>query len=80
MKRILFALLIAVLACGAVAAQAKDPLGKYTPTISVSTVKSQDDSVKFDEGEDYNNNIWTRGYLSYLGINASVLWAAFACR
>ncbi|HET6484790.1 MAG TPA: extracellular solute-binding protein, partial [Spirochaetia bacterium] len=75
MKRIIVALTIAVLACAALGAQAKDPLGKYSPTITITTVKSQGDSVKFDEGEDYNNNIWTRGYLSYLGIKGQVLWA-----
>lgn len=54
-----------------------DPLGKYNPTIDVSTVQDHQDSwVVFDKGDTPEDNIWTRTYLNELGIKVKVLWAA----
>ena len=54
-----------------------DPLGKYEPAITVTSVKGLSDNlqkqiaVKADVVED---NIWNRGYLNDLGIKVKYLW------
>lgn len=37
-------------------------------------MKSVDATVKFLEGEDIHDNIWTRTYAEKLGINLSYMW------
>ncbi|HHY83768.1 MAG TPA: extracellular solute-binding protein [Clostridiales bacterium] len=48
--------------------------GKYDPPINLVSVKAVDATVKFLEGEDIHNNIWTRTYAEKLGINLSYMW------
>lgn len=48
--------------------------GKFDPPIEVVSVKAVDATVKFHEGEDIHNNVWTRAYAEELGINLSYLW------
>ena len=48
--------------------------GKYSPAINLVSVKSVDATVKFLEGEDIHDNIWTRTYAEKLGINLSYMW------
>lgn len=52
----------------------KDPMAKYDPPITVSFAIAQDDSTKFKEGESWENNVWTRGYESELGIKIKAAW------
>jgi putative aldouronate transport system substrate-binding protein len=52
-----------------------DPyLGKYLKTIEVSTVRIIGDNVKFADGEDMDNNQWTRTLLERLGIKVKNDW------
>jgi putative aldouronate transport system substrate-binding protein len=46
----------------------------YTPPIEMTTVTSVNATVKFTEGNDINNNIWTRTYHDVLGINLTYKW------
>ena len=46
----------------------------FDPPITVTSVKSVDATVKFYEGEDINNNTWTKTYAEELGINLEYLW------
>lgn len=48
--------------------------GKYDPTIDLVSVKAVDATVKFLEGDDIHNNVWTRIYKENLGINLSYMW------
>lgn len=52
-----------------------DPLGKYDPPITLSTVKIFNSSVKFAPGETPENNIWIDGYKNDLGIEMKVNWS-----
>ena len=52
-----------------------DPTAAYSPPIAITTAKSLAEDVKFEPGEDSNNNIWIRGYEQYLGIKGKVVWA-----
>lgn len=52
--------------------------GKYTPNISLVSVKSVDATVIFSEGEDIYNNVWTRAYKEKLGIDLSYMWVVDA--
>jgi len=74
MKKI-FATALGLLVLSGLGAQAKDPLGKYDPPVTVTTVKSIIDGVIFINGDDIGNNTWTRFYQSKLGIKGQVLWA-----
>ena len=47
---------------------------KYDPPINMISVKSVDATVKYLEGSDINNNIWTQTYAEKLGINLSYMW------
>lgn len=51
-----------------------DPLGKYDPPIEVTAVRIVNDTYKYKEGEDIDNNIWTRYYKDYLGITIRNEW------
>lgn len=51
-----------------------DPLGKYDETIHMSFFAQKDDSVKFNEGESWEDNLWTRHYLDKLNIQVEDKW------
>jgi len=51
-----------------------DPLGKYEPSIVVRTSKLIPPSMKFQEGESIENNVWTRAYEEELGIKVKFDW------
>ena len=53
-----------------------DPMQKYDPPIELSTVGFIDDTFKFADGDSIENNVWTRGYDSELGIKLKYLWVA----
>ncbi|MEK3724030.1 extracellular solute-binding protein [Paenibacillus sp. FSL H8-0034] len=55
-----------------------DPMGKYSPTIEVSTVRAIDASYKFAEGESLDKNIWTPIMENDLGIKVKNLWVVDA--
>lgn len=51
------------------AAQGKiDPLGKYDPPIELTTVRTVAPTLKFENGDTIDNNIWYRAYETELGI------------
>jgi len=49
--------------------------GKYDPPIEVTTVSNYTSLVKFDLGDDINNNMWTRYILDTYGIKVTRKWA-----
>lgn len=51
-----------------------DPDAKYDPPIEITTVATIKPPVKFPEGDDYDNNVWTRAYLENYGIRVKHLW------
>lgn len=51
-----------------------DPLGKYDETITMSFFAQKDDSVKFNEGESWEDNLWSRHYLDKLNIQVQDKW------
>lgn len=51
-----------------------DPLGKYDQEVKVTFFGAKSDSIKFNEGEDYYNNIWTQHYKEALNVNVEYLW------
>lgn len=57
-------------------AEADPYFGKYEVPIEVTTVRYQDDTYKFDEGESLENNVWTRSIENKLGIKINNLWVA----
>lgn len=55
----------------------EDPyFGKYAEPLEVTTVRSQDDTFKFDAGESLDNNVWTRTLESELNIKVKNVWIA----
>lgn len=50
----------------------------YDPPIEMTSVISVDATVKFTEGNDINDNIWTRAYRDLLGIDISYQWVVDA--
>lgn len=59
------------------AVEKADPFGKYSPEIEVSCVRFNPGvDVKYETGEDINNNGWTKYYKDRLGINLKVVWEA----
>ncbi|MCD9020405.1 extracellular solute-binding protein [Cohnella silvisoli] len=52
-----------------------NPLGKYDPPITLSTVKIFSAVDKFAPGETPEKNIWTDGYLKDLGIDMKINWS-----
>ncbi|QHW31103.1 extracellular solute-binding protein [Paenibacillus rhizovicinus] len=48
--------------------------GKYKPEVTMTVVKSLDDSVKFKNGETIEDNVFTRWAKERLGINIRYLW------
>ncbi|MEC0225742.1 extracellular solute-binding protein [Paenibacillus alba] len=53
-----------------------DPFGKYDPPIEVTAVRSIGASVKYNPGEDLDNNVWTKEFLNTLGIKIKYTWTA----
>jgi len=53
---------------------AEDPLGKYDPPIEITSVRIVNSSYTYVDGEDINNNVWTRAYESELGIKLKYDW------
>lgn len=51
-----------------------DPLGRYDEEITVTFFGQKNDSIVFNEGEDYYNNLWTEHYKDVLNINTEYLW------
>ena len=51
-----------------------DPLGKYDEEITITFFGQKDDSVKFKEGEDWDNNLWTEHYKDKLNIKTEYKW------
>ena len=46
----------------------------YDPPIEMTSVTSVNATVKFMEGDDIHNNIWTRAYEQLLGIKLTYKW------
>ncbi|WP_232016042.1 extracellular solute-binding protein [Paenibacillus baekrokdamisoli] len=53
-----------------------DPMAKYDPPIELSTVAFQMENSKYPKGDNIDNNVWKREYLSQLGIKIKNLWVA----
>lgn len=51
-----------------------DPLGKYDPPIVVTSVRSVNDENVFPEGDDIENNVYTRMLYDELGITVKYDW------
>ncbi|WP_409345017.1 extracellular solute-binding protein [Paenibacillus sp. MBLB4367] len=49
--------------------------GKYDPPITLTTVRAQQTTVKFAQGDSIENNVWTRAYEKEYGIKLKTLWA-----
>ncbi len=61
----------------AATAPAPEPLGKYSPEINVTSVKSLDDTMQKligTKSDVVTNNIWFNAYKNDLGINVSYNW------
>ena len=50
------------------------PTGKYDPPIEVTTVRSINAGVKFQEGDSLDSNPWTRDFEKELGIKVTNKW------
>ncbi len=50
--------------------------GKYDPGITINVIRTLDDTTKFMEGEDINNNAWAKMYKDELGITFNYVWTA----
>ncbi len=51
-----------------------DPMAKYDPPIELTTIRSTNVGVKFQEGESYDKNIWTQSFEQDLGIKIKNNW------
>lgn len=56
--------------------EAPDFSGKYSPELTVTYVRSAGLDKKFPAGQNYEDNVWTRAYLSELGIKLNTVWTA----
>lgn len=65
-------------ATGGTEASKPDPFGKYSPTITLTTVRTLDSNVKFDttkpEAKSLTENAWASAYEEQLGIKFDYLW------
>lgn len=61
---------------GAQSTGVADPLGKYEPAIEITSAIAVGADCIFPEGDDINNNTWTRHYKSDLGIKLTFEWTA----
>jgi len=59
---------------GAQTAKDGDAFGKYTPTLELTAVRSIPENTKYVDGDSFENNVWTREYLSTLGIKLNYKW------
>ena len=61
-------------------AAAGDPFGMYTPTADISTSRTIDSTVRFDQTSpdrlSLEQNRWNRAYMDQLGVNLSYKWIA----
>lgn len=61
-------------------AAAKDPLGKYASTVVLTSVRSLDSTVKFDESnplcKSLEENQWQSAYKEYLNVDVDYIWTA----
>lgn len=48
--------------------------GKYEPAINLTAVRYLQDGIEFPEGDNIENNVWSRAYADELGINLSYQW------
>ncbi|HHV99647.1 MAG TPA: extracellular solute-binding protein [Clostridiaceae bacterium] len=53
-----------------------DPMAKYGEIVELTAVRWADTNLKFNEGESFDNNIYTRAWESELGIRVKNLWVA----
>lgn len=53
---------------------AADPMAKYDPPITISSIFVVDDTIKYKDGESYEDNAWLRAYRDELGINIEYKW------
>ena len=51
-----------------------DPMAKYDPPITISSIFVVDDTIKYRDGESYEDNAWTRAYEEELGIRIEYKW------
>jgi putative aldouronate transport system substrate-binding protein len=51
-----------------------EPLGKYEPAVTVTSVTSTNPTIKFEGDDDMSNNVWTRAYEEELGIRLVYNW------
>jgi len=50
--------------------------GKLEPSVTITTIRGEDPSVKFREGENLSENVHTRWARDTLGVNIKTLWSA----
>ncbi len=53
-----------------------DPFGKYDPPIDLTSCRILTSWMTLDSPDDENNNVWSRAYKDYLGINLKQSWTA----
>ncbi|MCM8900063.1 extracellular solute-binding protein [Caldicoprobacter algeriensis] len=56
--------------------ESPDPFGKYPEPVEITACRVKTSWMGFDEGEDENNNWWSRTYLEQLNIKLNVVWTA----
>lgn len=56
------------------AAEPVDPMAKYDPPITISSIFVVDDTIKYKDGESYEDNAWVRAYEDELGIKIDYKW------
>ncbi len=65
-------------AVGTTEAAKADPFGKYTPAITLTSVRTLDSNVKFDTSKptqkSLTENVWATAYQEKLGITFDYLW------
>lgn len=58
------------------AAETVDPLGKFDPEIDQTGIRVKTSWMTLDEGDDEDNNVWSRAVKDILGINLTQKWTA----
>ncbi|MCD9022699.1 extracellular solute-binding protein [Cohnella silvisoli] len=51
-----------------------DADSKYDPPVEITAVRGINGNYKFNEGESYDNNVWTQAYEQELGIKLKYKW------
>jgi putative aldouronate transport system substrate-binding protein len=51
-----------------------DPLAKYDPPVEITAWRYTNPSIKFENGDTIDNNIYTKAYLDQLGIKLTYKW------